>query len=92
MFLGDLYFTRGIKELVDEETITKDELLHCIHRHIRCDYGDMCEEDVQTNNQMLDMNYGRIMSEYRVNDIRIWLITCLAGEQTYTTMLLPEEY
>lgn len=92
VFIGDLYFTRGIKELVDDETISKDDLKDCIYRHIRCDYGEMCEEDVEVNNQALDMDYGRVMSEYRVNNIRIWLITCLAGEQTYTTCLRPEEY
>lgn len=92
VFIGSLYFTRGIKELVDDETFSREDLLECVHRHIRCDYGEMCEEDVEVNNQALDMNYGRVMSEYRLNDIRIWFITCLAGEQTYTTCLLPEEY
>lgn len=93
MFLGEVYMTRGIVNLIGEGVITKNEAMRCLSRHQRGDYGLTCIEDVRVNERNLNHNSGTVMSEYVVNGIRTWYITSLGdSETTYTTILLPEEY
>jgi hypothetical protein len=61
-----------------------------IERHQSGDWGEMCGEDVQTNNRALK-NGGRLFSAYKdVNDIKFWIIT--EADRSVTTILLPEDY
>ena len=93
MYLGDVYFTRGIVDLIGKEVITKQEVMECVFRHQRGDYGLTCQEDVEVNQMNLNHNCGTVMSTYVINGVRTWIITNLAGvENTYSTVLLPEEY
>lgn len=93
MYLGEIYMTRGIVDLIGEGTITKNEAMRCLSRHQRGDYGLTCIEDVRVNERNLDRNCGTIMSEYVINGIRVWVITSLGdSETTYSTLLLPSEY
>lgn len=86
--LGQLLITPGAKEAVGTEHLT--ELLAAIFEKHRCgDWGDVSEEDKQSNDEALESG-DRILSAYNLGDIRIWIIT--EYDRSRTTVLLPEEY
>jgi hypothetical protein len=64
-------------------------------RHVRGDWGEICEEDKELNDQSL-LDGSRILSAYRTGKgVKIWVITEAAddgGQRSATTLLLPEEY
>jgi len=64
--------------------------LEFLSRHLRGDWGDLCQDD-KTENE-LSLKYGfRLMSSYQVTDTeRLWIIT--EADRSVTTLLLPAEY
>lgn len=90
--LGDVVATPGaLARLASEEIPT----IALIRRHVSGDWGECCEEDIQTNNEALKCGM-RILSVYFItgdaseSDKRIWIIT--EADRSVTTLLLPEEY
>jgi hypothetical protein len=69
--------------------LTQEDILHGIQRHQSGDWGDLDDEDRQTNDQAL-VNGARIFSVYRAaNGTRFWIIT---EADRRTCILLPEDY
>ena len=62
---------------------------HYLHRHQSGDWGDLCDEDIQANNDAY-YHSGRILSSYLIGSQKIWIIT--EADRTATTILLPQEY
>lgn len=66
-----------------------------LSRHIQGDWGDLCDEDRQLNDQAL-IDGSRLLSAYRTaKGVKIWIITEAMDEQgnrAATTILLPSEY
>lgn len=61
-----------------------------VARHVSGDWGDLCEEDKQLNQEAL-RDGGRIFSSYTlVDQSRIWVIT--EADRSATTLLLPDDY
>lgn len=66
-----------------------------LHRHKTCDWGDMPDEDKQSNDDAL-IGEGRIVSGYIIPDeingrgSKIWIIT--EWDRSVTTILYPSEY
>ena len=64
-------------------------------RHAHGDWGDVCEEDRQANEQAL-IDGSRLLSVYRTSlGEKLWVITEAAddsGKRAATTILLPSEY
>ena len=61
-----------------------------MHRHHCGDWGDLCDEDKQSNEEALEDGF-RILSCYQVGGgNRIYIIT-EAGRQS-TCVMLPDEY
>jgi hypothetical protein len=59
-------------------------------RHVRGEWGDLCEED-RRENQFSLVRGLRLLSSYRtLADTKIWVIT--ESDRSATTILLPEEY
>lgn len=60
-------------------------------RHIHGDWGDLCAEDLATNELAL-LTGNRLLSSYRLSDgqSKVWIIT--EADRSVTTILLPEEY
>ncbi len=83
--LGKLVATRGVFNGIG----VTEEVLACLARHQNGDWGDLDEEDKETNNKALKLE-GRILSAYTVHDTKIWIIT--EWDRSVTTILLPEEY
>lgn len=83
--LGRTVITRGaLAEL------PQDEVQTAMARHIRCDWGDVCDEDKQANDDALKHG-ARLLSSYHTQAGRkFWIIT--EADRSATTVLLPEEY
>jgi hypothetical protein len=91
--LGDIVTTRGVLEVC-----THDHLLHCLARHAKGDWGNVCKEDAATNNAAVK-NGDRILSAYAIDPAKpakgygdncLWIIT--EADRSVTTFLLPSEY
>ena len=84
--VGTIYVTIGVRESINNETHRVTPL---IERHLNQDWGDVCEEDKQSNNQAL-IHGGRLLSSYKLGEETIWIIT--EADRSATTILLPSEY
>ena len=83
--LGRTVITRGALDALDSE-----EVRVAMGRHVRGDWGDLCEEDRQANDAALRIGT-RLLSAYHAQDGRkFWIIT--EANRSVTTVLLPEEY
>ena len=71
-------------------TLNMQDVLKGLQRHEMGDFGDVCDEDKETNLEGLQ-NGGQVISAYTDrNDNRFWIIT--EGDRSVTTILLPDEY
>ncbi len=90
--LGQVLSTPGALEALQDSGQAPDFFLG---RHIRGDWGEVCDEDKMLNDQAL-IDGGRLLSAYRtLKNVRIWIITEAAddsGRRAATTLLLPSEY
>ena len=94
--LGHLCNTPGAQAVLERYQVTPFQLLS---RHVRGDWGDICKEDAQTNEEALREG-ARIFSVYVLPPplsesgtsapVKVWLIT--EADRSVTTLLLPEEY
>ena len=82
--LGQLVATRGVVNSIPNEAVMK-----AVRRHINGDWGNVCKEDWQTNDEAVE-NEMRILSSYEHDGIKFWIIT--EWDRSVTTVLLPEEY
>ena len=74
-------------ERVENQTPTE-----FLNRHVSGDWGELCEEDKELNDQALH-DGNRILSAYETSagyTRKIWVIT--EADRSVTTLLLPEEY
>lgn len=67
----------------------RDELWDCLVKHMANDWGDLCQEDKDLNDQAVRQG-GRILSAYTVRGKKVWIIT--EADRASTTILLPDEY
>jgi hypothetical protein len=91
---GKMFMTRGIANLAADDEKVSMQILRCLYRHKRGDWGNVCPESIALNNEALE-NGGRLLSAYNIvdsdgNNITIWIIT--EADRSLTTILLPEEY
>ena len=86
--LGQIVATPGALDLLDRTGINASALLY---RHQHGDWGVVCAEDAQSNNQAILVG-ARIVSAYELGlrRERLWIIT--EADRRVTTLLLPEEY
>ena len=72
--------------------ISNAQIQLCLQRHALCDWGDVCEEDADANDQAVEGG-GRVHSAYELGNTRLWVIT--EGRSypsgTITTVLRPSE-
>lgn len=83
--LGQVVATRGVLA-----ELSQDEIVPFLTRHSTGDWGDLCQEDRESNDRALEEG-GRIFSAYHTLErTKIWVIT--EADRSATTVLLPEEY
>ena len=94
--LGELAATRGIQNEMNDTYGFKAFCMHCVLRHRDRDWGDICEEDKQSNDYAADHGE-RILSAYIIPKSyclgyvdKIWIIT--EADRSITTILFPHEY
>ena len=92
---GQIVATRGVYDLACQNPDFAQFIQKSLNRHVNGDWGDVDEEDKQTNDY--DLKHGmRVLSAY--NDDRfpkngiatIWIIT--EADRSATTILFPDEY
>jgi hypothetical protein len=71
------------------DLLRPDEIAFGLARHVRGDWGSVCPEDAETNEESLH-NGDRLFSVYCEGNRRFWVIT--EADRSVTTVLLPEDY
>jgi len=76
------------------ELCSRRYLLECLYRHLRGDWGELSEHDVQANERAL-LDGERLLSVYPLetggSDAgRLWVLT--EADRSATTLLLPSDY
>ena len=84
--LGQVVATQPALQLLEKHNLTPMQFLQ---RHCTGDFGDLCEEDKEANNEAI-WNEERILSSYGVGDQKLWLIT--EADRSSTTLLISSEY
>ncbi|MGN7457422.1 hypothetical protein ACTHPH_21645 [Paenibacillus pasadenensis] len=69
---------------------TEDERISALTRHINGDWGEVCEEDKQANDEGLLVNDRLLSAYYNELGEKFWIIT--ESDRSATTFLLPSEY
>jgi hypothetical protein len=72
------------------ESLTADDILTALDRHIRADWGDVTPADRDENNFSLQEGF-RLLSVYHsAKGGKFWIIT--EADRSVTTVLLPSDY
>ena len=88
--LGQIVMTRGVNDLVAENTEFAKFALESLRRHTSGDWGDLSEEDKKENELSLRRGF-RLLSAYENYPLpKIWIIT--EADRSVTTVLFPDEY
>lgn len=91
--LGQIVATPGALEACSGEYLSL-----CLGRHVRGDWGHVCDEDKGTNDRAL-LNDERVLSAYPIDPRKpcegfgencLWIIT--EWDRSVSTFLLPNEY
>ncbi len=83
--LGQIVITANAQSV-----IPPGDVRDALGRHVRGDWGELCEDDRQENEHSLQEGY-RLFSAYNASDgTRFWIIT--EADRSATTILLPEDY
>lgn len=85
--LGQIVATPGALDALEKAQQTPMEFLA---RHVRGDWGDVCKEDSEANEQSLK-DGSRILSSYRTKlGEKLWIIT--EADRSSSCLLTPNEY
>jgi len=91
--LGQIVFTRGVYDAVNESPGFAKHVYLSMNRFVRHDWGEMDKEDLRSNNLALEKG-GRLFASYDSANgggfPKIWVIT--EADRSVTTVLFPEEY
>lgn len=88
--LGQIVVTRGIHNRIADDAKFAKFITESFTRYIRCDWGELCEEDRAMNNLAVKNNDDRILAKYSFNDKDIYIIT--EWDRSVTTILFTDEY
>ena len=87
--------TRGVFDLACENPDFAQFVQKSLNRHVKGDWGEVDDEDKQTNDQALKQGT-RLLSAYNDDHFpkngvaTIWIIT--EADRSATTILFPDEY
>jgi predicted RNA-binding Zn-ribbon protein involved in translation (DUF1610 family) len=87
--LCSAFFRTRIVKTAGADEFPEAFLASSLERHAKMDWGDVDEEDWQTNNKAA-RNGGRVVSCYTLRGDRLWIIT--EADRSVTTLLTPDEY
>ena len=88
--LGHVVCTRGVNDVIAEDSKFAKFVTESLGRHVSGDWGDLCESDRKENEYALG-KYLRLLSSYNYDEtMKIWIIT--EADRSSTCVLFPEEY
>lgn len=82
--LGDIVITPNALDILSQAEINDG-----LCRHARTDWGNVCLEDANQNDQALEEG-SRVLSAYGEGQKRFWIIT--EADRSVTTILMPSDY
>lgn len=88
--LGKVVMTNGINSKMAENKKFSDEIMNCFKKYMVCDWGDMCNEDKEMNDNALRTGTARVLAAYNISEGRVYIIT--EQDRSYTTILFANEY
>ena len=88
--LGQVVVTRGVNNLIVEDNNFAKFVERSFHRYVTCDWGEMCEDDKNLNDNAIKTGEDRIFAAYKNSNYKIYIIT--EWDQSATTILFPSEY
>lgn len=89
MEYGRIVATRGIADEMESDPIFSREIDAAFRRYQARDWGDLCQEDRELNDQAVNGGE-RILAAYSTSKGTIWIIT--EWDRSATTFLFPSEY
>ncbi|QHK17617.1 hypothetical protein JS82_05670 [Methanomassiliicoccaceae archaeon DOK] len=92
---GQIVTTCGIAQAMREDYSFLLSVRECLDRHCRGDWGDVCKDNRQMNNDAIEAETrgeptDRLFSLYSIGDRDIYIIT--EWDRSVTTILFPDEY
>jgi len=88
---GRIIATVGVAQRMNNDSRFEEMVRRCLGRHVRGDWGNVCDSDWKMNDAALDRkNPGRIVSSYEIMGDMVLIIT--EWDRSYTTILYPEDY
>lgn len=91
--LGRLVATAGVYERTQMNPDFGEFVSDCLKRYVACDWGDLCSDDANQNDEAVKNGEDRILVSYphtANSDWKIWIIT--EWDRSVTTILFPSEY
>lgn len=88
--LGKIIATRSILDTMENNDKFYTEVMVAMNRYIKCDWGNLCDEDKEINDRAVKNDDDRILAAYNTSKGRIWIIT--EWDRSCTTVLFPNEY
>lgn len=91
--MGQVCVTRGVNDLIAENSDFAKFVHQSFKRYISCDWGELCDGDKKQNDEALKNNDNRLLAAYENPehpDWRLWIIT--EWDHSATTALFPSEY
>lgn len=92
--LGLTVMTRGIQKSIEDEELTIEEALNMIDLHLKNE-SDICEDDKQINEEVIQYKEGRVFSSFNIRNFKIYVITErleFEEKDIVTTILFANEY
>lgn len=84
--LGNIVATPNALDFAEANNIHLSSL---VHRHQHGDWGDLCQDDIDSNQEAI-VHGERVFSSYQFGQDKIWIIT--EWDRSVTTILLPIDY
>ncbi len=89
-FLGKTVMTSGVNNKIAESEKFAREIKICMEKYITCDWGDLCNEDKEMNDNALRNGNDRILADYDTSEGKVYIIT--EHDRSATTILFADEY
>lgn len=90
MGLDNLVCTRGIFDKMQEKEAFAKEIRQAYARYLRCDWGELPEEDKEMNDAAVAKGDERILASYATSEGKVYIIT--EWDRSATTILFANEY
>ena len=87
---GSIVITSGLNADCGNNPKLHKEVTTALHRYLQGDWGSLCAEDKQMNDNAVKNNNDRILAKYPTCNGNIYIIT--EWDRSYTTILYCNEY